>query len=108
MDLSRLRPDQRKSILLTVDGAEGEAEERFSFSHRVLTPALIADVDAIQAETNVDRLCRQLTMLLAGWDLTEGDAPVPITEEAIRALPMAMLFAIRDAIFEPAAPKSTT
>ena len=72
---------------------EGVGDLQLEFRPAMLTLYAGELVAAAQAdyERQVDAMVRVLTKAVSWWDLYDGENPVPLTEEAVRQVPMSLL-----------------
>lgn len=108
MELKKLQSDRKRIVKVSVSKEDGEVEFLdLAIWHKPLTPALADEIDAIEGE-KMERLTRQLELILTRWDLTDGGAEVKPTQASMNGFEFEFLHAIRDAIFEPVYPKKAT
>lgn len=51
-----------------------------------------------QAAQNMAEVAQYFVDFLAGWDLMEGDSPIPLTREGVETVPLDILSAIDDQV----------
>lgn len=98
LSLGDLRSRTRR-VAVPVAGETLEVEYRPT----ALTPGLIAWLRGIEADGQPERLAEVLCQVVIGWDLLGDDgAPLPVTEEVARELPLRLLGVIVRAVLEDA------
>lgn len=109
MDIKKLQQDRRRIVQVPAMGDDGEVElVDLAIWHRPITPAVLADMNAVSAEDDKEKLVTQLAAVLTRWDITDNGKPVKPAAQTLRGLEFEVLAAIAETLFESIYPKSTT
>jgi len=108
IELKKLQVDRKRIIKIPVTNGNSEVEQiDLAIWHKPLTPALIEELDAIEASDR-ERLVCHLAAVLTRWDIVEDGAAIEPSIENLQRLEYETLTAMREAVFSPLYPKLTT
>jgi hypothetical protein len=85
---------------VTETTAELDVEFAGEVLHVAYRPYVVTVREAISPEQTAEEMVYQAARAIARWDLTDGGVPVPVSEEALSALPIALVAAVVVAIAE--------
>jgi hypothetical protein len=68
--------------------------------HLAYRPYAVTTRDTVNPEQTPEEMVRQAARTIAQWDLTQKGKPVPLTEDGLLGLPIALVAAIVVAIAE--------